>query len=178
MKKIVSSGNRGMELEQLINYANQQYMTKGIAVINKRPTPVKIMRTQGTRITSAILEAKSTVDYEGVYRGKSLQFEAKQTREKTNFPLKNIHPHQVEHLRACGRQGAVTFLIVDFTAWHRIYYVPGKVIVDAWDRGEAGGRKSVPYDDIERLCFPISQGRGVVLDYLAVVDQAISQEAV
>lgn len=167
-------GNRGMALEELINFANKQYLFRGLAVIHKRPTPVKIIRTKGTRITSAVLESKSTVDYEGVYRGKSLQFEAKQTKEKTRFPLDNIHEHQVEHIRACTKQGAVTFVIVEFTAWHKVFYVPGKLILEAWDAAGRGGRKSIPYDDIERVCFPVAQGRGVVLDYLAVVDRLLA----
>jgi recombination protein U len=174
----MNQGNRGMSLEHLINLANAAYRNRNMAVIVKNPTPVKVVQSKGSRVLSGFFEEKAMLDYSGVYKGRAIYFDAKQTREKTRFPLDNIHEHQVEHLRACGRQGAVTFLIVDFAAWHRIYYVPGKVIVDAWDRGEAGGRKSVAYDDIERLCFPISQGRGVVLDYLAVVDQAIAQEAV
>ncbi|KPV42010.1 Holliday junction resolvase RecU [Alicyclobacillus ferrooxydans] len=172
----MNQGNRGMELEQLINFANQQYMAKGIAVVGKLPTPVKIMKTQGTRITAAFLEAKSTVDYSGVYRGRALYFDAKMTKEKTRFPLDNIHEHQVEHLRACAMQGAVTFLIVEFTQLRKTYYVPGKLVIDTWDKGVNGGRKSVPYDDIERLCFPLASGRGVVLDYLAVVDKLLEQQ--
>jgi recombination protein U len=176
MKKIVTSGNRGMELEQLINYANQQYMAKGIAVVGKLPTPVKIVKTKGTRITSAFLEAKSTVDYSGVYRGRAIYFDAKMTKEKTRFPLDNIHEHQIEHLRACARQGAVTFLIVEFTQLRMTYYMPGKLIIDTWDKGVKGGRKSVPYEDIERLCFQLTSGRGVVLDYLGVVDKLLEQQ--
>lgn len=175
---MMSQGNRGMQLEALINHANEQYMARGMAVVHKRPTPVKIIRTQGSRITAAVLESKSTVDYQGVYRGHALEFEAKQTSEKTRFPLDNIHQHQVDHLRACAKQGAVTFLIVEFTKWHKVFYLPGKVIVDAWDQSERGGRKSVPYEDIERMCFTVTQGRGIVLDYLAIVDQTIAQEAI
>lgn len=172
----MSTGNRGMALETLINHANAQYMEKGIAVVNKRPTPVKIMRTQGTRITAAVLESKSTVDYEGVYRGHSLQFEAKQTREETRFPLDNFHAHQVEHMRRCMKAGAICFVILEFSQHHEIYYVTGKLIVDAWDAGERGGRKSIPYEDIAVTCYQLSSGNGIVLDYLAVVDKHIQQQ--
>lgn len=169
--------NRGMSLETLINHANAQYMSQGMAVIHKRPTPVKIMRTQGTRITAAVLESKSTVDYEGVYRGRSLQFEAKQTKVETRFDLDNIHEHQVSHIRACERQGAVTFIIMEFTKRNQIFYVPGKMVVEAWLEAARGGRRSITYDDISAMCYVLQSGRGVVLDYLAVVDRIIEQTA-
>lgn len=176
--RLNSQANRGMSLENLVNRANEQYMARGLAVIHKRPVPVKILRTQGTRITSGFLEAKSTVDYSGVYRGHALEFEAKATREKTRFPLDNIHPHQVEHLRSCMAAGAVCFLIMEFTQHHEIYYVPAKMVVDAWDAGAGGGRKSIPYEDVRVMCYKLQSGRGVVLDYLATVDELLRQTEV
>lgn len=35
-------GNRGMAFEMLINLANEMYQRRGVALINKRPTPVKV----------------------------------------------------------------------------------------------------------------------------------------
>lgn len=170
-----TQANRGMDLELLITTANEQYKARGLAVIAKRPTPVKITRTQGTRILAGFLEAKSTVDYNGVYRGHALEFEAKATREKTRFPLDNIHPHQVEHLRSCMTAGAICFVILEFSQHHEIYYVPAKMVIDAWDAGERGGRKSIPYEDVQRICYRLEAGRGTVLDYLATVDELLRQ---
>lgn len=171
-----SQSNRGMELETLLNYTNESYLARGIAVVHKRPTPVKIVKTKGSRVLSAFLEAPSTVDYEGVYNGRSLQFEAKQTKEKQRFPLDNVHPHQVEHMRGCMKQGAVTFVVLEFSSLHEIFFVPGKMIVDAWDKAKDGGRKSIPYEDINVMCYLIKPGRGVPLDYLAVVDKLHSMQ--
>ncbi|MCY0895526.1 MAG: Holliday junction resolvase RecU [Alicyclobacillaceae bacterium] len=166
---MAQQGGRGMAFETLINHANAIYRQRGLAVVQKRPTPIKILRTNGTRIVSAVLESASTVDYEGVYRGRSLQFEAKSTREK-RFDLKNLLPHQVEHLRACAAQGALCFVLVEFTEQQRIYLLPGERMLLAWDASQHGGAKSIPLKDIEQSCFPVQQGRGVLVDYLAAVE--------
>lgn len=175
---MTGQANRGMSLEQLINHANAQYLSKGVAVVHKRPTPVKILKTQGSRITSAVLESKSTVDYQGVYNGHALEFEAKQTTEKASFPLKNFHAHQVEHIRKCMQAGAICFVVMEFTKHHEIYFVPGKLIVDAWDAAERGGRKSIPHDDVQVMCYELKSGNGVALDYLSVVDRLIETKEV
>jgi recombination protein U len=36
--------NRGKSLEDLINYANQQYLVKGVALVQKIPTPWTVIR--------------------------------------------------------------------------------------------------------------------------------------
>jgi recombination protein U len=165
------SGNRGMGLEMLINYTNQIYAQKRWAVVNKRPTPVKIVKTSGTRILSAYLESASTVDYEGCYQGRSLQFEAKSTREKTRFPLDNFHQHQIDHMRACINQGAIVFTILEFSKLNETFYVPAKMITQAWDKHSIGGPASIPYVEIHEQCAHINSTRGVPLDYLSVIDK-------
>lgn len=41
MKQGVNFANRGMAFEGLIDYSNAMYESKEIALIKKRPTPVK-----------------------------------------------------------------------------------------------------------------------------------------
>lgn len=166
-----------MALEGLLNFANGQYVAKGMAVIHKRPIPVKILRTHGTRIISAVLESKSTVDYSGIYNGYPLEFEAKSTQSRSSFALKNIHEHQVEHLRSCEAQGAICFMILEFSTRNEIFYVPAQLVIRVWDTAQLGGPKSIPYDDIAVACYKVTSGRGVVLDYLQVVDELISRTA-
>ena len=174
----MSQANRGMALENLLNYTNEVYLQKGVAVVHKRPTPVKITQTKGTRILSGFLESKSTVDYCGVYSGRALEFEAKSTKESNRFPLDNIHEHQVQHMRLCARQGAVVFVVMEFSKHDETFYVPAKLILDAWDHAQNGGRKSITYQDISTICYLIKPGRGVPLDYLRAVDEHIRQKAV
>ncbi len=93
------------------------------------------------------------------------------------FPLANFHEHQIEHMRACLDQGAVVFAIVEFARDDERLYVPGKVILNAWDRWKAGGKASIPREDLEVQCYSIRSSRGVAVDYLAVVNELIHQTA-
>lgn len=73
MRIRTSQANRGQAFEQLLNFTNLQYERAGIALIHKRPTPMKLLRKQGFHFIAAF-EKKSTVDYDGVYRGKAIYF--------------------------------------------------------------------------------------------------------
>ena len=66
-----SRGLRGSVLEELINYANQKYKDKGLALIQKIPTPITPVRfdKESRHITLAYFEKKSTVDYIGAVQG-------------------------------------------------------------------------------------------------------------
>lgn len=63
-----SRGLRGSSLEELINYTNEYYREKKLAVVQKIPTPIKPIRMDkdSSQITLAYFEKDSTVDYIGV----------------------------------------------------------------------------------------------------------------
>ena len=42
---------------------------------------------------------------------KYIDFEAKESHNKTAFPLANIHPHQIEHLKRIIAHGGIGFFI-------------------------------------------------------------------
>ena len=103
-EKPKSFSNRGMSLENDINASNQYYLTNDIAVIFKKPTPIQIVKVDypkrsAAKITDAYFEKQSTTDYNGVYKGRYIDFEAKSTKNSTSFPLANISSHQIEHLK-------------------------------------------------------------------------------
>ncbi|AGG05028.1 Holliday junction resolvase RecU [Bacillus thuringiensis] len=47
-------GNRGMAFEIIINLANEMYQRGGVALINKRPTPVKVLKSKGVRVVLSV----------------------------------------------------------------------------------------------------------------------------
>ena len=76
--------NRGLAFEQMIEYSNAIYLKKGLCVVNKRPTPVKIMSRVGGKIWGFV-EKKSTVDFDGVLPGgRAIVFEAKESKQIRN----------------------------------------------------------------------------------------------
>ena len=116
-KSYVSYKNRGMFLEHIINDTNTYYLSKDKAVIYKKPTPIKVLnisyRSQKTTlIDKAVFSETSTLDYNGLYKGKYIEFDAKECKNKTAFPLNNIKPHQITHIKNIINHGGIAFLII------------------------------------------------------------------
>ncbi|GLY09575.1 Holliday junction resolvase RecU [Pseudobacillus badius] len=162
---MVNYANRGKPLQNIINLTNQIYKLKGWAVVNEVPTPWRVIR-RGKQIIGASPAEKSTVDYYGITHGRALAFDAKSTRETTRFPLDNVHDHQVEYLTKFQDQGGIAFFIVEFARLNKTYFVPLKFFETYWTAAKNGGRKSIPFEEIDLQCDLIRPERGVALDYL------------
>ena len=65
-----SRGLRGSALEDIINFTNESYRKKGLALFQKIPTPITPVEVDNKRrtITLAYFDQNSTVDYMGVGR--------------------------------------------------------------------------------------------------------------
>lgn len=169
-RKKVGQGNRGMAFETAINHTNQMYAYQNIALINKRSTPVKVTRSKGTKVVSGYFENKSTVDYDGVYRGHSIVFEAKSLSGKS-FPLNNVADHQYDYLDQAQKHGARSFLLIEFRDTREVFLLPYVTLKHYKSKADAGGRKSIPLEDFEIHAYGVEQGRGVRVDYLAAVER-------
>lgn len=166
-------GNRGMGLESEINQSNEFYLLHNIAVIHKKPTPITIVNVDyKSRIEATIKEAyfkiPSTTDYNGIYRGKYLDFEAKETRQKSSFPLSNIHAHQMKHLFQIIEHGGIGFLIIRFCHYGETYLLEGTKLQTLL--GETN-RKSIPYSYIKQYGKLLKDGFQPRIDYLKIVDE-------
>ena len=171
VKLTIKSGNRGMVLENEINLTNAYYKQKGLCLITKRPTPINVVKvdyTRGARITDAYFEKQSTTDYNGVYKSRYIDFEAKSTHSKTSFPLNNIPPQQIEHLNAVISHGGIAFFIIQFAPLNETYLLDAKFVID-FDKDNA--RRSLPYEYIKTNGHLIKEGYQPRLDYLPIVDE-------
>ncbi|WP_096435931.1 Holliday junction resolvase RecU [Alteribacter populi] len=169
-------GNRGQAFEMTLNLVNQLYKNNGVALINKRPTPVKVLKSKGTQVLKGFYESKSTVDYDGCYEGQAVAFEAKSVSGK-RFDLKNIHDHQLEYLERAQKHGAISFLLVEFRDVNTVYYISLSFIKKYLREAHRGGRKSIPLSDFEIYAYEVERGRAP-LDYLAVIDRINEEKAV
>lgn len=175
--KVVNKANLGMDLENLLNESNEYYLNNDIAVIHKKPTPVQIvkvdypMRSKAV-ITEAYYKIPSTTDYNGIYKGKYIDFEAKENHNKTSFPLANIHPHQMTHLEAIIKHGGIGFLIVAWSQYNEYYLLPFEVAKEYWKNAyDKDERKSIPYSTFKEKAYLIKEGYLPRLNYLKVVDE-------
>lgn len=168
--------NRGMTLEEDLNETNDFYLQSGVAVIHKKPTPVQIVNVDYPKRSAAVIKEAyfkqaSTTDYNGVYRGKYIDFEAKETRFTTSFPLSNFHKHQIEHIDLVLKQDGIAFVILRFSSIEEVYFLEGKHLLTFWERMEAGGRKSITKQEVEQYGHIISLGYRPRIDYIKVIDK-------
>jgi recombination protein U len=161
-------GLRGSALEEIINLTNQLYLRRGMAVIQKVPTPITPIEVSNENhtISKAYFEKKSTVDYIGVANGTALCFDVKETRVK-NLPLNNIHPHQLAFMEAFERQGGLAFLLVQFHFSGEIFMLPCAQIINHFKTAETGGRKSIPYAAFDPA-YRVYNSSGFPVHYLDV----------
>lgn len=181
-KKDYSFSNRGKTLEDEINETNDYYMQQGTAVIHKKPVPIQVVKVEYPSRSAAVIKeayyrTASTTDFNGVWQGIHVDFEAKETNNKTSFPLKNIHAHQIDHMRLVAQQKGLTFLIVRFSLINRYFVLPFAPLQDAWDGMCNGGRKSIPFDFFELNAYEIVPGAYPPLDYLRGVTKMLSEES-
>lgn len=167
-QKTTSFNNRGMSLETLLNRTNSYYLDKDIAVIYKKPTPIKIvkMAPKSEKIIEAYFEKHSTTDYNGVYKGKYIDFEAKSTMCKTAFPLSNFQKCQITHFQKIIIQKAVAFVIIEFASLQKYYLLPAQKLLSFIINNT---RKSIPLKYIENNGYEIKISASIILDYLDIV---------
>ena len=168
--KQVTYSNRGMDLENLINETNEYYLEKDQALIYKKPTPIGISEAtytdHGRIIKNGYFKAPSTLDYNGIYKGKYIEFEAKETQSKTSFPLANFLEHQLKYLRRVLNHGGICFIIIKINAL--TYLLKGEDVIWFLDHET---RKSLPYSYIKEKGFFIKEGYNPPLDYLKIIDE-------
>ena len=165
--------NRGMNLEADLNDTNEYYLYNNMAVIYKKPTPITINKVdyksrRDAIITEAHFKIPSTTDYNGIYKGKYIDFEAKETKSDTSFPLANIHKHQIDHLKKIYNHGGIGFIIVRFVKLNKTYLLYIQDLLKFIDNNK---RVSIPISYFEEHGYIIKEGINPRLDYLKIIDE-------
>mgnify|MGYP003309847506 CR=1 FL=1 len=171
IKASLSAANRGISLENDINISNDFYRENNLCLITKRPTPINVVKvdySRGAKIVNAYFEKQSTTDYNGVYKSRYIDFEAKSTKNKTSFPLSNISLHQIKHLKQVLFHGGIAFFIIEFASHNKVFLLDATYVIYAY---ENGNRKSIRYEDICRNGNEIKRGYLPRLDYLPIVKE-------
>ncbi len=159
-------GLRGSLLEEMINLTNETYRSRGLALIQKVPTPITPIRIdkETRHITLAYFDQKSTVDYIGAVQGVPVCFDAKECRTDT-FPLANIHAHQVRFMREFEKQQGVAFLLLFFSSADVFYYLRYCEMMKFIDRAENGGGKHFHRGELDPRYY-LNRSGGAFVPYL------------
>jgi recombination protein U len=178
--KKISYSNRGKSLEDDLNETNEYYLANGIAVVHKKPTPVQIVDVHYPARSAAVIKEAyfkqaSTTDYNGVYKGRYIDFEAKETQNPTSFPLKNFHDHQIEHMKQVVKQGGIAFVIIKFTVTDEIYLMESSKLNFYWERMLNGGRKSITNEEVGTSSIKLPIGFHPRIDYIKGKDSLLTE---
>lgn len=179
-KKNIKKAHLGIDFEALINESNQYYLTKNLACIYKKPTPVQIVKVEypsrnKAKITEAYYRMPSTTDYNGIYKGKYIDFEAKSCHT-TSFSFKHIYVHQIKHLETVNNMGGISFLLIEFSLYHQVFLLTSDKLIKLYNESLNDGRKSIPYDYFVKEGYEIKLGFSPKIDYLKVIDILIESK--
>lgn len=168
-KKEINYKNRGMDLETIINEACTYYIENNLAIIYKKPTPIGIVDVDyknGAIINKAYFKEPSTLDYNGIYKGKYIEFDAKECHSKTSFPLNNIHEHQIKHIARILNHGGYVFLIISMN--NNYFLFKGEELINFINNNK---RKSIPYSLIEAKGYTLTYKYHIGLDFIKGIEE-------
>ncbi len=156
-----------MGLEEDLNRTNEYYLIHSIASIHKKPTPITIAKVDYTInvIKEAYFKIPSTTDYNGIFEGKYIDFEAKETN-LNNFPISNIHKHQIKHLETIKNMNGISFIIVRFNRTSEVYLLTTNKLLEFIQNDK---RKSIPLDYFKKNGYLINYKYNPRLDYLEII---------
>lgn len=176
-KKILSAANRGMNFEHAVTSSSSYYDDNKLAIITKRPTPIRVVKVDyahNARIVDAYFEKQSTTDYNGVYKGRYIDFECKETKSTTSLTFNNISSHQIKHLEKVINHGGIAFFLIYFVLLDEIYLLDAKYVIDNYYHQEK--RKSLSLAYIKENGHFVEQGFIPRIKYLDVVDKVYFNE--
>lgn len=173
-------GSHGMLFENGLNISNEFYRIHERAIIYKKPTPVQIVKVDyptrsKARITEAYYRTPSTTDYNGIYRGKYIDFEAKETNN-LSFSFTHIYPHQIDHLKEVAKHGGIGFILIYYKKTGDVVLLDIAVFEELRAASENGGLKSIPVEVAKTRGISVNLGYTPPIDYLRAVDQLYFKE--
>ncbi|EMR14702.1 MAG: Holliday junction resolvase RecU [Sweet potato little leaf phytoplasma] len=167
--------NLGKQLEQDINLTNNFYKENKIAFIHKNEIPIQVVKVEyaqrnKTKIVEAYYRLKSLPDYQGIYKGKYLSFDVKETNNLNKFPLKNIPNHQKVCLQNIHELKGIAFLIINFKRYNQYFYMPISFLINFTKQYSL---KSIDYQTFINELWQIPYSYRPRLDYLKIVNKFI-----
>ncbi len=170
--KVTKTKTHGMLFENELNLSNEYYRIHNKALIYKKPTPIQIVKVDyparsKARIVEGYYKTPSTTDYNGIYRGKYIDYEAKETNN-LSFSFKHIFKHQVDHLTKVDEHGGIAFVIIYFKKVEEVYIIDIKNFNKFYNSTEI---KSIKLSEIDAIGNKVKLGYAPLIDYLKTIDE-------
>lgn len=164
--------NLGKFLEKLVIQSNHVYLMRQEATIHQAHAAVTTLKGG-----KWFYDKKAGLDFYGVYDGKYITFDTKETEEKTRFPLQNIKHHQYDTMLNTVKQNGIAFFLVRFNYYGDTYYLSAEQLRYWWEQQkEPGGRRSIPYQWFVDNCKVVKSQSAAALDWLSVVREELGSD--
>lgn len=178
--KSMNKSHLGVNFEDLINKSNEYYLKNDIAVIYKKPTPIKITKVDypsrnKAKIVEAFYQIPSTTDYNGIYKGYHVDFEAKSCNG-SSFPFSSIYDHQLRHLDRIEKHGGISFLLIMFNDYQEVFLLKSSILLKLYNDSLNGGRKSIPYKFFKENAESIKISYLLPIDYISAINNVFLKE--
>ena len=117
----VDFANRGMNFESAINATNDYYLSRGLAVIHKKPTPVQIVkvdyprRSRAKNCRSLLLGKPQLPTTLAFTKDTILILKPRRHGKRHLMPMKNFHAHQIKHMSQVINQDGICFVLLHFS---------------------------------------------------------------
>ncbi|MDI4567618.1 MAG: Holliday junction resolvase RecU, partial [Mycoplasma sp.] len=113
--------NKGMLFENIINNSIKHYIKNKIAIFWKAYLPITILKKTNKSI-EGVLQEKAQPDYYGVYKGNFIVFEAKSI-VGDKLVIQEKWKHQIEILKNVRTYQAVSFLLIYFKTYNKVFRI-------------------------------------------------------
>lgn len=152
----------GKDFEERIEEICELYKFDKLAIIEKTPEPMRILKHIENGHFDAIFTKSAQPDFKGTLRGgRTVVFDAKFT-ESDRIQYQALSDHQRETLIAYDELGAMTFIVIGF-ADGSIYTVD----IETWSNmKEIFGRKYIKQEELEKDFFKAKRAKNGVIDFL------------
>lgn len=163
--------NLGKFLEKLVIQSNHVYLMRQEAIIHQAHAEVTTLK--GGKWFYA---KKAGLDFYGIWDGKYVTFDTKETESKTSFPLENIKHHQYDTMLLTEKHKGIAFFLVRFNFYGETYYLDTDQTRQWWEQqSQPGGRKSIPYKWFKENCKVVKSQSAAALDWLSVVREELNR---
>lgn len=152
----------GQNFEEQIEAICEVYKLENLAMIEKTPEPMKILKHIENGHFESIFTKSAQPDFKGTVKGgRTVVFDAKFT-EKDRITYQALSDFQREALLAYSKLGAISFVLVGFMNG-AMYTVP----IDEWSTmKEHFGRKYIKQEELEEMNFRAKRSKNGVIDFL------------
>ena len=155
----------GNNFEDQIESICDVYKLNKLAIIEKTPEPMKVLRHIENGHFETIFTKSAQPDFKGILKGgRTVVFDAKFTEAK-KITYQALSDFQREALTAYSEFGAMAFVLVGF--YDGSMY---RVDIKIWnDMKNIFGRKHIKQEELEEMSIKAKRAKNGIIDFLGII---------